>query len=223
MTMKLIPKSVTARYEVVERWHACAILAADFPTEFRDILECLQQFQLVRSEIAAGGGGKTRIAHRFDQVLEKRGWREKSTAISMTVDGVARSYETHSVDLCKGRVALEVEWNNKDPFFSRDLNSFRLLHELGVISVGVIITRMDELQGLFDSLGYAWDEKNAKWVKIGGKYGPSTTHWSKLMPRVESGGGGTCPLLLVGIGRKCYHDDVPKNPIISELPRSPPT
>ena len=36
--------------------------------------------------------------------------------------------------------------------------------------------------------------------KQGGfKYGQSTTHWNKLLPRVNLGGGGECPLLLVGI------------------------
>lgn len=36
--------------------------------------------------------------------------------------------------------------------------------------------------------------------KDGGfKYGQSTTHWDKLVPRVNLGGGGECPLLLVGI------------------------
>ena len=128
----------------------------------------------------------------------------------MKVNGEQRNFETHKVDFYKSQVAIEVEWNNKDPFFSRDLNAFRLLHDLGVISVGVIITRMDELQGLFDNLGY--DDKGKK---IGLKYGASTTHWSKLMPRVNSGGGGTCPLLLVGITRQCYRDDMPDVPIRS--------
>jgi hypothetical protein len=31
------------------------------------------------------------------------------------------------------------------------------------------------------------------------KYGASTTWWDKLVPRVNLGGGGECPLLLVGI------------------------
>ena len=46
-----------------------------------------------------------------------------------------------------------MEWNNKDPFFDRDLNNFRLLHQLGVLSVGVIITRLWELQEEFKKLG----------------------------------------------------------------------
>ena len=34
------------------------------------------------------------------------------------------------------RLALEIEWNNKDPFFDRDLNNFRLLFDLRAIQVG---------------------------------------------------------------------------------------
>ena len=60
---------------------------------------------------------------------------------------------THAVDCFKGRVALELEWNNKDPFFDRDSNNFRLLFDLRAIDVGVIVTRASELQGVFDALG----------------------------------------------------------------------
>ena len=223
MGIDLIPNSLTARYHVEERWHSCAILSVDFPDEFRDIRECLEAFELLRSEVAVGGGGKTRIAARFDDVLVARGWCEKSTSISMTVDGVPKTYDTHKVDLWKNRIAVEVEWNNKDPFFSRDLNAFRLLHELGVISVGVIITRADSLQSLFDDLGFVWDAKNKVWQRVGTKYGQSTTHWSKLIPRVDSGGAGTCPLLLVGIETGCYRDDMPTVPVIAEKPTEPPS
>jgi hypothetical protein len=36
---------------------------------------------------------------------------------------------------------LEIEWNNKDPFFDRDLENFKRLHVDGAISVGIIVTR----------------------------------------------------------------------------------
>lgn len=221
MGLDLIQQSVRDRFRIEERGHACALLATDLPQEFNDLVECLDQFELVRSEIAVGG--KSKIAARFDDFLYARGWREKSTAISMTVDGVPQTYETHQVDLWKNRVAVEVEWNNKDPFFSRDLNAFRLLHELGIISAGIIITRDDDLQGLFDSLGYVWDAGYRRWKTIGSKYGQSTTHWGKLIPRVASGGAGRCPLLLVGIGRQSYRDDIPETPIINVPPLEPPS
>lgn len=68
-------------------------------------------------------------------------WVEKQFATAIVVDGEHSKSPTHSVDCFKGRVALEVEWNNKDPFYDRDLNNFRLLFDLQVIDVGVIITR----------------------------------------------------------------------------------
>ena len=89
-------------------------------------------------------------------------------------------------------MALEIEWNNKDPFYDRDLNNFRLLFELRVVSVGVIVTRCDELQGIFNRLGK------------GKSFGTSTTHMSKLLPRIEGGGGGGCPILVFGISSQLY-------------------
>ena len=41
---------------------------------------------------------------------------------------------THRIDCFKNHVALEIEWNNKDPFYDRDLNNFRLLFDLRAIS-----------------------------------------------------------------------------------------
>lgn len=38
-------------------------------------------------------------------------------------------------------MALEIEWNNKDPFFDRDLENFKRLHAEGAISVGIVVTR----------------------------------------------------------------------------------
>lgn len=56
----------------------------------------------------------------------------------------------------------------------------------------MIVTRLTELQSLFDKLGK------------GDSYGASTTHWDKLLPKVNAGGAGGCPLLLVGMGLNTY-------------------
>lgn len=96
----------------------------------------------------------------------------------------------------KNGVAFETEWNNKDPFYDRDLNNFRLLFDLRVIHVGVVVTRCDELQGLAVELGR--DPQS---------YGASTTHMSKLLPRLEGGGGGGCPVVVFGIRRAAFVDD----------------
>ncbi len=69
-----------------------------------------------------------------------------------------------------------------------------MLFDLRAISVGVIMTRCDDLQDIFNDLGR------------GASYGASTTHMSKLLPRIEGGGAG-CPLPVFGISKSLYVED----------------
>ena len=43
--------------------------------------------------------------------------------------------------------------------------------------------------------------------KIWEKFGWSTTWLRKLLPRIEGGGGGGCPVLVFGITRKLYTEE----------------
>jgi hypothetical protein len=190
-----LSEKILDNYEVHEWKHACAILAKDFPEEWADIVSLLEQFKLCKSWISIGGGRKSDVSSAIDQYLYQRGWIEKSFATSVTVDERVMDSPTHKVDCYKNSVALEIEWNNKDPFFDRDLNNFRLLFDLRAISVGVIITRCDHLQEIFDRLGR------------GKSYGTSTTRISRLLPRIEGGGGGGCPIIVFGITSKLYSED----------------
>lgn len=195
MPTQSLPESIHKRYEVHEWKHASAILKSDFPNEWKDIIELLDQFKLCKSWISEGGGRKSKVAEAIDKFLYKRGWSEKEFLTSVMVDDQVMDSPTHKIDCYKNRIALEIEWNNKDPFFDRDLNNFRLLFDLRAISVGVIITRSDHLQKIFDSLGR------------GKSYGSSTTHMSKLLPRIEGGGGAGCPILVFGITEKLYNEN----------------
>lgn len=190
----LIPGDIEERYEVHQWRNALAVLSAAQPQEWADILEVLRGFRLLRGDISVAGGRKSLVADRLDGHFYRLGWREKAFDARITVDDKVYAAPTHKVDCYKNGVALEVEWNNKDPFFDRDLNNFRLLFELRAISVGVIITRCDELQNIFDDLGR------------GKSYGSSTTHMSRLLPRIEGGGGGGCPVAVFGIREACYVD-----------------
>jgi hypothetical protein len=194
VTLHLVPKDIMATYEVHEWRNATGVLSAAHPREWADIQEALRVFELHKSEVMQGGGGKSLISGRIDGFLAKRDWKEKKFATKIRVDDDERDSPTHKVDCFKGRVGLEIEWNNKDPFFDRDLNNFRLLFDLRVIDVGVIITRATDLQNLFKSLS----------KKVADKYGASTTHMDKLVPRLEGGGGGGCPILAFGITQKKY-------------------
>lgn len=192
MTFNLIPNDIRSLYEVHEWKHSCSVLKNDFPDEFKDITETLRYFKLRKSAIESPGGRKSEVAEEIDSQLLKRGWIEKQFKTKIVIDKLKLESPTHKVDCFKNRIALEIEWNNKDPFFDRDLNNFRLLFDLRVISVGIIITRSDELQEIFDNLGR------------GKSYGASTTHMSKLLPRINGGGGAGCPILVFGITKKLF-------------------
>lgn len=153
MGKNLLPEDVRAAYQVEERHHACSILKTDFPDQWKDLIEVLRDFKLRRTDLAKKGGNKSPIARAIDGLFFERGWVEKSFDIKVTADGYETLAPTHHVDYYKNRIAVETEWNNKDPFFDRDLTTFRLLFELNVLSVGIIITRADELQDLFIELG----------------------------------------------------------------------
>jgi hypothetical protein len=224
MGLSLIPTPLQAKYTFAEREHACAILQTDFPVQWQDIMDCLTAFTLKKSYITTPGGARSPISEVIDGFLSGvpaastrptgtapsrtpvapigppagRGWAARRFDIKIEVDGIPVPIPTHKIDNFKKMpqdargIGVEVEWNNKTEFYDRDLNNFRLLRNLGVLSVGVIITRLTELQTLFVQLGK------------GKSYGNSTTHWDKLIPKVDGGGAGGCPLLLVGMGMKCY-------------------
>jgi len=183
MGLDAIPKRISDRFQFKEWNHAAAVLAGDFPEQWADILGCLLGFRLKKSAIVVGGGGRSQIPVQLDGYLAKRGWGEHQFQIAISVDGGHIDVPTHKIDNFKAGVGVEVEWNNKTEFYDRDLNNFRLLHQLRVLSVGVIITRASALQDLFDEL------------QIGEKYGNSTTHWNKLLPKIDGGGAGGLPVV----------------------------
>jgi Restriction endonuclease BglII len=194
-----VPEDIASRYDIREWRNGFAILASARPQEWAEIIAVLRGFTLLRSDIVNPGGSKSDIAKKIDGHFTTLGWREKQFQTKITVDDQTYDAPTHKVDCYKSRVALEVEWNNKDPFFDRDLNNFRLLFDLRAIDVGVIITRGSNLQNIFNSLGK------------GSSYGNSTTHLDKLIPRLDGGGGGGCPIVAIAIRKEAYVNDGPAN------------
>ncbi|MEZ5890536.1 MAG: BglII/BstYI family type II restriction endonuclease [Xanthobacteraceae bacterium] len=81
-----------------------------------------------------------------------------------------------------------MEWNNKDPFFDRDLENFKRLHADGAISLGIIITRGSGLQDAMRSLvrRFADDkqiESHADMDRIG--LSPTRRQIEEVRKRVE--------------------------------------
>jgi hypothetical protein len=195
MGIEELPEFIRDHYEVHEWRHASAILKNDFTQELNEIVSILSAFRLKKSAVTAPGGGLSPISQWFNRSFFSKQWLEKSFDTKIVVDTHEMQSPTHKVDCFKNKIAVEIEWSNKDPFYDRDLNNFRLLFDLRAISVGIIITKSDELSEVFSELG------------IFGKYGWSSTWMKKLLPRIEGGGGGGCPILVFGITKELYEED----------------
>ena len=102
------------------------------------------------TEMLRSGGNQTSQTKRMGGELRARGWGKRNIEVTKAVDGVPKSSMTHEIDHVRdfdnGSLALEIEWNNKDPFFDRDMENFQRLHAEGAISVGVVVTRGRSLQ-----------------------------------------------------------------------------
>jgi hypothetical protein len=130
--------------------HARAILSVDFPQAVAELEETIGSLSIPIEEIVGSGGGESQGTQRLRRALAERGWEKMNFTVEKRINGVAREAISHEIDHVKafgpGVIAAEIEWNNKDPFYDRDLENFKRLHADGAISVGVIITRGTSMQ-----------------------------------------------------------------------------
>jgi hypothetical protein len=189
------PRTLPSGYRYRVTRYADIILRDAFTPHWDSLIATLKSFQIdYRGEILAPGGNRSKVAERFDAALKAQGWGKENMSIETHINQqLISKVRSHEIDMFQldqhgnfPGVAVEMEWNNKDPFFDRDLSNFYTLHRAGALAVGIVVTRGPGLQ-------LALEGRKLK------KYGRSTTHWDKLMPRVDVGGGGECPLFLVGI------------------------
>jgi len=122
MSLPLIPSALRDLYEVHQWRHACAVLKQDFPSEFSDIVDVLGRFRLPKSGLVKGGGNENPATSGwFSEEFQKKGWKETEFDVRIKVGEIENQSPTHSIDCYKNRVGLEIEWNNKDPFFDSAL------------------------------------------------------------------------------------------------------
>jgi hypothetical protein len=152
-------------FDVLMLHHAEAILNHDMPEAAEEIESILDGLSIPTAELVCGGGGEGDMTQRIRRELALRyGWRKHNFTITKVVDGVEKESISHEIDHVKtfstGTFALEIEWNNKDPFYDRDLENFKRLHAEGVISIGGIITRGTSLQDALRDLIAAYANAN---------------------------------------------------------------
>lgn len=214
---RYIQASLLDRFEFQNYGHALEILNEAFPSEWEDLQNCLAKLSISVDDLKASGGNETAIPQKFDDVLYPLGWRE----IRITGDLLVKLYprkanqrgrfsdvpfdekviegfiDGHNIDFVKSKVAFDLEWNSKDQTFDRDLLAMRTYFDCGLIEVGVIVTRSQELNDIFKTL------TDSKGRPLMPKYGASTTWMGKLEYRLKSRRNGGCPILAVGIKKPC--------------------
>ena len=233
---RYISAEVRALYDVYSYRHAAAILFNSYPAELAEIEAALLAFRITMRDIGAPGGNESVMPKKFSRTLRPAGWFEariqgdllvrmqeydEQFLPSGKVKKVKRSECTprvienfidgHKIDYVKGRVAFDLEWNSKDQTFDRDLYALRAFHECGLISAGVLVTRSEKLNPVFEvvpQLNKAGEEVG-KTVRA--KYGASTTWMGKLLYRLNAGRHGGCPVLVFGITPKLIEDWNPES------------
>ena len=146
----------SAGFDVETTNHAGAILSRDFKDDFKALSDIIAGTTIECTELLESGGNEAAPTRRLRGRLYEAGWSKRVVKITKAVDGVEKSSTTHEIDHVRdcerGTLALEIEWNNKDPFFDRDLENFQRLHTDGAISVGLVVTRGSSLQANIRSL-----------------------------------------------------------------------
>lgn len=137
-------------YEVYFTRFADSIINDHFNDGKEELKKILNNFYIPEQDIIKGGGGKSVITQSLAKLLNDSNWSKKIVESSLHVGTKILPSKSHEVDhyksFARGSIGLEIEWNNKDPFFDRDLENFRKVHQIGELSLGIIVTRGASLQ-----------------------------------------------------------------------------
>lgn len=187
--MAAIPRG----YAVRNINYGMELLVNAFPAHHTSLVRALETWNVSWTDIEAGGGNKSRVSRHFDEAFEGEGWKETSLELEIRLSGITTIARTHKIDLFKPGprgelpgVGVELEWNNKDEFFDRDLINFEAIHRARGLAVGIVMTRGPRLQDTLRKRGLK-------------KFGARSAHWEKLMQRLDLGRGGATPVVALGL------------------------
>ncbi len=189
-------ESLTGKgFQIEVLHHAEAILNYDMPEAVAELEQVLGGAELPVVELVRGGGGEGGLTQRLRKALANdHGWRKHNFEVKKIIDGIERESVSHEIDhvkrFAKGTFALEIEWNNKDPFFDRDLENFKRLHADGAISVGGIITRGSSLHDAMRDLitRFALNQRIDSLAELARYYAPTKRQITLIEQAVRTKG-----------------------------------
>lgn len=216
---KIFSESIRKRFEIYSYRNAATILSNSFPLEFSNLVGALEQFEITPKMIRLPGGAKGEVTKYVETLFREPYWVETRITADLLVrlerakkrGSVYKEYvrkgflDGHRIDFVSNKVALDLEWNSKDQTFDRDLYAFSTFYNAGAIDVGIILTRGESLNNeFFGKLGKVLKDDGTEGKgNVVKKFGASTTSMAKLLPRLNAGRNGGCPILAVGITPAC--------------------
>lgn len=138
--------------------HGIPIASTSFEEEMQFIENTLLNFSLkTEDHFIKRGGGEADQTRFLSLKFEEMKWLETTVEVrnqilfSQRFGTVFNNSITHKIDHIgfnekDEKFALEIEWNNKDEFFDRDLANFQNLWNLKAIEFGIIITRGENME-----------------------------------------------------------------------------
>ena len=210
------------KFEIFSYRNAALLLKNSYPAHHAELCGILRQFEITTRLIRSPGQNKSQVAKYFD-TLFSNDWREVRLVADLNVQLVpARKknpppidrytregfFDGHRIDFLNGKVALDFEWNSKDQTYDRDLYAFAAFYAAGMIDVGILVTRGQDLDtDFFRSLGPVLKKNGDVGTEpTYKKFGASTTWMGKLLYRLNAGRNGGCPILAIGIKQNCITD-----------------
>ena len=140
-------------WDVEDLNHGLIISKKLFKNELNLLVEILKTFKLnPEDHFIKRGGGESKQTSYLSKKFQELEWEKNSiTSINKIIferkfNQISKEGTSHEIDHIgfnadNQKFAIEIEWNNKDEFFDRDFLNFDKLWNLGVIDLGIIITR----------------------------------------------------------------------------------
>ncbi len=216
---KFFKEEILKKFEIHSYRNAAAILSTNFEKQFLDLISALERFEITSDMIRLRGGGKGPVTEYVETLFPEPYWVETRITADLFVrlerakkrGSVYKQYvrkgflDGHRIDFVSSKVALDFEWNSKDQTFDRDLYAFSTFYNAAAIDVGIILTRGGSLNNeFFSKLGRVLNKDGSEDEgNVVDKFSASTTSMPKLLPRLNAGRNGGCPILAVGITAGC--------------------
>jgi hypothetical protein len=133
--------------------HGLVISETLFKEEMDSLARTLSKFKLsTEDHFIKGGGGESDQTSHLSKKFYDEGWVKNKVSVMNKIifenkfDEMTDQGSTYEIDHIGSndvgeKFALEIEWNKKAEFLDRDFLNFEKLWELGVMDLGIIITR----------------------------------------------------------------------------------